>query len=247
MRGLLLAATLAVLASMRAGAAPEEPAEPGAEQCTRPIDFADPCEASRWRVVGDRLMLGRSEGAVETREGSIEFRGTVRRRIGGGWCSARRDLGTPLALEDNFRIALEVRGDGKTYGFDLRDSAELDGIYWEAPIIALADAEWSTIVLEAKDFRPLRRGSPAEAEHPLDLRAIRSVALVIAGGQTGPYSIQVRDLRCTQAEAPPIPAAPQAPSPDPRKQRDLSADDPRPNDPDPQHARHPAGSSNKST
>jgi len=156
----------------------------------RRMEFDGEAESDRWRIIGDRLMLGRSDGVVNSTEDGIEFSGTVRRNIGGGWCSARRELEAPLDLSDCGEIVLRVRGDGRTYGFDLRDSAELDGTYWEA-VIAPPAGEWAEIALRPEQFHPLRRGSPASTKEKLDWRSIQSLAIVVAKGQTGAYAVEV--------------------------------------------------------
>jgi hypothetical protein len=191
-RYLLLAIIFSALLPGDAGVAAEE-ASPSEKAPVCRIDFEDAQEPSRWRIVGDRLMLGRSEGAVIANDGVGEFFGTVRHRIGGGWCSARRAFDPPLRLDDEFRVILEICGDGKTYGFDLRDTKELDGIYWEATLAPPA-GEWTTVELAAAKFHPLRRGSPASTDETLDLRSIESAAVVIARGQTGPFSLKIREV-----------------------------------------------------
>lgn len=187
-----LAALLAVLMPAIAGIAADETrsAPSGGIVCRIAFDDAD--ELARWRIVGDRLMLGASDGAVVARDGIGEFRGTLRRRLGGAWCSARRPLDPPLELADDFRAVLSIQGDGNTYGFDLRDSDALDGIYWEATV-APPSGEWTEVTLAREDFRPLRRGAPAKPRAPLDLHSIKSVAFVIGEGQEGPYSLKVRE------------------------------------------------------
>lgn len=159
---------------------------------TLDLECGRPDEAKAWRIYDDRLMFGDSRGAVRVEGEALLFEGEVKERAGGGWWSARRPLERPLDLSHGERLRLRFRGDGRTYGFDLRDDASLSGVYWESQVRTVP-GETQEVVLTPGDgdFRPLSFGSPATSAHPLDRARIVSFAVVVGNGQTGPFRLAV--------------------------------------------------------
>jgi hypothetical protein len=85
---------------------------------------------------------------------------------------------------------LRVRGDGHTYGFDLRDDRSLAGVYYESVFASTKD-EWMTVELPLNSFQPMKMGSPSKSTKTLNVGETCSVAFVIAGGQTGPFRLEI--------------------------------------------------------
>lgn len=147
-----------------------------------------------WVSVNDTVFLGASKGRFEVQsEGAAKFEGTLSLKRGGGWCSVRRRPVPELQADDLSHAAalrLHVRGDGKPYGFDLRDDDRRNGTYYEAPLATVA-GQWTTIDVPLSGFSPLHQGRPEPDAPALDRRHVRSYGFVIANKQEGPFSLEV--------------------------------------------------------
>ena len=78
-------------------------------------DYNKSSELKNWRVVNDDVMGGVSKSQVyENLEGYIEFSGNVSTDNNGGFASLRYNCGK-ITVEDNTKIILKVKGDGKKY------------------------------------------------------------------------------------------------------------------------------------
>ncbi|MDK2972254.1 MAG: dehydrogenase [ubiquinone] 1 alpha subcomplex assembly factor 1 [Candidatus Sumerlaeota bacterium] len=154
------------------------------------IDFRAE-DAEDWTIIDDRRLFGRSRSsfAVSSNNTGV-FAGVVKDSRGGGWCSVRRTFEDAADLGAAERIVLRVRGDGHTYGFDLRDDRSLAGVYYESAFVSTKD-EWTTVELPLDSFRPMKMGSPSKSSKTLDAGETWSVAFVIAGGQTGPFRLEI--------------------------------------------------------
>lgn len=193
---LRLAALLGLAASLPSCATGEvdgdrEPSAP--EDGRLVIDFTRSDEAARWRVVDDVVMGGVSSSrVVPTADGATAFTGTVSLENDGGFASARTD-GERCALEGATAVLLRVRGDGKDYRLRLRDDVVYDMPSRQATFATVA-GEWIDVELPLADFELKWRGEPVEGP-PLDPAAVRSIGLVIADEQEGPFRLELAALR----------------------------------------------------
>jgi hypothetical protein len=154
----------------------------------------DPPHPAQWIVVNDGVMGGRSAGALQLRERSLVFSGTLNTN-GGGFASCRsRSL--EVALAPFATVALRVRGDGREYACDLREEATVrgSGVTWKSRFLTVAD-EWIDVELPLASFAPTWRGTTlrpagnaADAEFH---HTVRSVGFTIADGRDGPFTLEV--------------------------------------------------------
>jgi len=156
--------------------------------------FDAPAAVAGWSAIDDRVMGGRSHSALrQADEACASFAGEVSLAHGGGFASVRsapQDLGAPGAGA----YALDVRGDGKRYKLALRTDDGFDGISYQAPFVAPADA-FTTIRLPLSAFVASFRGRAFPSAPPLDPAQVRQVGLVIADGQAGPFELRLRVIR----------------------------------------------------
>lgn len=114
-----------------------------------------------WQVVNDGVMGGVSESTAVVTGGRLVFAGRVRLENNGGFASVRT-LGSDRAdmlLAATDRVSMRVRGDGRTYQFQL---AGYDGPWYWAAITPPAGV-WSVVEVPYARFRPHSRfGEPLE-------------------------------------------------------------------------------------
>ena len=162
-------------------------------------DFSDPAEVERWIGIHDRVMGGVSEAALAHAGDHAVFSGTVSTDFGGGFASVRR-APADMALGGHAGLSLRVRGDGKQYQLRLKPGDRLDGTTWRA--LFVPGPEWETLSLSFDRFEPVFRGRPVPGAGALDPSAVRQMGLMIAGGQEGPFRLEIRSVNPLSSTGP---------------------------------------------
>lgn len=155
---------------------------------TNPIidDLSQPAPraaiGTAWELVADTVMGGCSEGRArrETVQGrpAIRMTGRVRLENNGGFLQIALNLSPDGSTVDASRwdgIALDVLGDGETYGLHLR-TADIRRPWqsYRHTFTAPPDA-WTTVALPFDAFTPHR------IDAPLDRTRLRRIGIVAIG------------------------------------------------------------------
>lgn len=190
----ILAAEITTMAGLIAAATPQV----SGSTITPLVEMARALEheINRWVTIDDSVFFGASDTHWGiTPEGKGEFSGTLSLKRGGGWCTIRRKPTDPIDLSHQEGVHLRVRGDGKSYGFDLRHDRKRNGTYYEATFKTIAN-EWQDINLLFSAFGALHLGSPENNAAPLNLEQIRSFAFVITSltCQEGDYQLLIESI-----------------------------------------------------
>lgn len=155
--------------------------------------FDDPRAASAWEAVDDRVMGGVSRSRMRhDPAGHAVFEGILSLDQGGGFASVRAPAAQPVEAAGTRAWRLEVRGDGRRYKFTLRTSERFDAVSWQASFDVPA-GEWRTVRLATGDFVPTFRGRQVDAP-PLDPSAVRTLGLMLADRQPGPFALALRRI-----------------------------------------------------
>jgi NADH dehydrogenase [ubiquinone] 1 alpha subcomplex assembly factor 1 len=88
------------------------------------FEFADSSEASKWQIVNDGVMGGRSSSqasiiATSDRFDVLRFKGNLSLENNGGFASVRSRPAGSLGLDAGDTIVIRVQGDGREYTFNL--------------------------------------------------------------------------------------------------------------------------------
>lgn len=153
-----------------------------------------------WIVVNDGVMGGRSRGEANRVRGetpdstALRFEGVLRTQ-GGGFTSIR-STGLKAPLDGGRAIVLRVKGDGRRYACDLRDSPRVRGFgaTWKLGFATTED-EWVDLRLPISDFEPYWRGRMLDRRR-VEGRApfwqlVRSIGFTVADGIDGPFSLTI--------------------------------------------------------
>lgn len=158
------------------------------------LEFTVAEDIAAWRPIDDRIMGGVSQSHAEFAPGNgLRFTGTVSLENNGGFASIRSpennyDLGRCSGLR------LRVCGDGHRYKLGLRTDRFFDGVSYQAEFATGADT-WQEILLPFDGFMPTHHGIRLTTVAPLDPSHIQSFGLFIAGGQEGPFRLDIAWLR----------------------------------------------------
>jgi len=154
-----------------------------------PLDLA----ALPWRITNDGVMGGLSRSGVRCDGPALVFAGELSRENNGGFASVLGALESPLTP---FRgVRLTVAGDGRRYQLRLRADERSDGIAWRATFEA--GPEPRRITLAPADFESVFRGRPVPGAPPLAEVAVRHLGFMLAGGEPGPFRLEVEGVELT--------------------------------------------------
>lgn len=119
------------------------------------FDFTTTADISQWRIVNDGVMGGLSRGSFSlTSEGYGLFKGAVSLDNNGGFTSVRYPF-APLTTNEDSKIKLRLKGDGKEYQFRIKDNARQ---YYSYIITFETNGDWQDIEIPLSQMVPSFRG-----------------------------------------------------------------------------------------
>jgi len=135
-------------------------------------------------------MGGVSQGGFRiTEEATLEFSGNLSLENRGGFTSIRTRP-ADLNLGGYDRIALRVKGDGRTYYLNLMTSPRSAAASYRAAI-ETQKGEWQETRVDLKDFVYTSFGTVLAGAAPLKADDIRSVGITLADKKAGPFRLEV--------------------------------------------------------
>jgi monofunctional biosynthetic peptidoglycan transglycosylase len=155
------------------------------------FDFGDAADSpSAWRTVNDTVMGGVSESAFVPTDDGAAFCGTVSLEHGGGFASVRAPEGR-YDLTGATGVRLRVRGDGKRYNLTLYTRPG-GRISYRVPFTA--PEQWANVGLSFDALTPYRRGRRVPNAPPFDPSQVRTLGILIADQQAGPFRLDLRRM-----------------------------------------------------
>lgn len=153
------------------------------------FDFSSepPDDPEAWRSIDDPVMGGVSQSEFVASQDGAAFRGTVSLDHGGGFASVRAPEG-PYDLSDYDGLHLRLRGDGKRYWLTAYTTAG-GSISYRTPIEP--PEQWSTVAVAFDPLMPYRRGTKVSGAPPFFPGQLRTLGVLIADGQAGPFRLEV--------------------------------------------------------
>ncbi len=158
------------------------------------IDFSNTASWEPWMPVNDVVMGGVSSSEISaTDSGTAVFRGTVSLENNGGFASVRSGP-AEFDMEGYDGIRLRVRGDGSDYRLRLRTTDSFDGVAYQQTFGTTA-GEWITVDIPFADFTASFRGRRVPDAPALNPANIRQIGFLIADRQTGPFALEIAEIR----------------------------------------------------
>ncbi|RCS27737.1 CIA30 family protein [Polaribacter sp. WD7] len=123
------------------------------------FDFNKNTNISKWRIVDDVVMGGKSSGNFRlNKEGFGEFSGKVSLENNGGFSSLRYGF-DKKRISEYSKIILKIKGDGKAYQFRIKK----DRVDAHSYIFSFqTQGNWETITVELSKMYPAFRGRVLE-------------------------------------------------------------------------------------
>ena len=156
--------------------------------------FDDESVAEQWRSVNDNVMGGVSEGGFRiTEEKTMVFSGNLSLKNRGGFASIRTRE-ADLNMGGYGRIAIRLKGDGRTYYVNLMTSSRSAASSYRAPVGTKKDT-WQEVSIDLADFQYTSFGRIAAGAPPVKSDAVRSLGITLADKKAGPFRLEVAWIR----------------------------------------------------
>ena len=152
----------------------------------------------KWRIVNDSVMGGISESAMQPVEGAMRFAGILSLENNGGFASVRSREIDPLPRTVT-EIVIKVKGDGRTYDFDLRDGVRRRAFSYRQRFETTA-GEVTEVRLPIGAFTATSFGRVIPGAAPIRPENIRSVGITLADKKPGPFRIDLISINAVEGE-----------------------------------------------
>lgn len=157
--------------------------------------YALSLDAAPWREIHDSVMGGVSTGCLTRDEEYLVFSGALSLENNGGFASARRPVdGVPVNCD---RVRIEVRGDGRTYQFRIRQDQRFDGVAWARHFET--NGRWQAIEWPLAEFSGVFRGKEVSDAGPVQAERIAQVGVMLADRTQGPFRLEIRAIEFLEA------------------------------------------------
>ena len=169
-------------------------------------DFSDASVAEQWRSVNDNVMGGVSEGGFRiTEDKTLEFSGNLSLENRGGFTSIRTRP-ADLNLSGYDRLALRLKGDGRTYYVNLMTSSRSAASY-RLPV-ETKKGTWQEVRVDMKDFLYTSYGRIRAGAAPLNAKDVVSLGITLADEKAGPFRLEIDWIKAEKGAAgeDPVPA-----------------------------------------
>jgi len=162
------------------------------------VAFSDESAAQNWTSVNDNVMGGISEGGFRmTDDDTLEFSGRLSLENNGGFASIRTKPKN-LNIDGYDAISLRLKGDGRTYYFNLMTSSRNSASSYRAPIETQKDT-WQNVQISLKDFVYTSFGRVIGTVAPVKAKDIQSVGFTLSDKKPGPFQLEVKEIRALKA------------------------------------------------
>ena len=147
-------------------------------------------EAGRgWQAVNDGVMGGRSDGRFRLDDaGQMEFFGTLSLENNGGFASVRT-MGRNLGLKPDDVIVARVKGDGRTYTFNVYAGRNRTSYSYRQEF-ATTKGEWIEVAFPVDAFTATWRGRVFPNEK-LEPTAVTGVGFLLGDKKPGPFKLDI--------------------------------------------------------
>lgn len=153
-----------------------------------------------WRTVLDGVMGGRSTGCVTQPEaGILRFSGELSLENNGGFSQIQTTV-PQAAFKNAIGIEARVRGDGRTYQFNVRSSdVRVRAGSFQTRFNTVAD-EWVTLRLPFDEFRLYSFGRLVSDAPSLTPARAESVGVTLADKNPGAFQLDIDFIRAIRPD-----------------------------------------------
>ncbi len=153
-----------------------------------------------WRTVLDGVMGGRSTGRVTQPEpGLLRFSGELSLENNGGFSQIQATV-PEAAFKDAIGIEARVRGDGRTYQFNVRSTdVRIRAGSFQTRFNTVA-GEWVTLRMPFDEFRLYSFGRLVSDAPKLNPARVDSIGVTLADKNPGTFQLDISFIRAISAD-----------------------------------------------
>lgn len=160
-------------------------------------NFAEGSSIDQWRPVNDTVMGGRSRSTAQKAEtGPLRFTGILSLENNGGFASLR-SFGPVHDLTAYDGLILRLRGDGKRYYFNLRNSQASAAANFRLAFDT-RPGQWIEVRIPFSQLQAVWRGQNYPYPVTFDPSRIVSMGILIADKQQGPFELEIEWIKAYQ-------------------------------------------------
>jgi monofunctional biosynthetic peptidoglycan transglycosylase len=161
------------------------------------FQFDEAGEVAKWQIVNDGVMGGRSSSQVsivkpEASEGAMRFSGNLSLENNGGFASVRSRPSGSLGIDSGDIIVLRVKGDGRTYTFNLYTPTRRTAFSYQMDFETTA-GEWTEIRLPVDKFVAHSFGRPMP-NMKLSPNQVHAVGILLGDKKPGAFELLIESI-----------------------------------------------------
>ncbi len=158
------------------------------------FQFSDSTDGSKWQIVNDGVMGGRSSSQASVLnlaagETVLQFTGNLSLENNGGFASVRSRASGSLGLDSGETIAMRVQGDGRRYTFNLYTGDRRTAFSYQMEFDTKAGA-WTEVRLPVDNFVAHSFGRRM-ANMQLNPNEVQSIGILLGDKKPGAFKILI--------------------------------------------------------
>jgi monofunctional biosynthetic peptidoglycan transglycosylase len=158
------------------------------------FQFADSSDASKWQIVNDGVMGGRSSSQASVvnsadGEGVLQFTGNLSLENNGGFASVRSRSSGSFGLDSGETIVMRVQGDGRRYTFNLYTPNRRTAFSYQMDFDTKA-GEWTEVRLPVDNFVAHSFGRRM-SNMQLNPGEVQSVGILLGDKKPGAFKLLI--------------------------------------------------------
>lgn len=159
-----------------------------ADTKTTIFDFNSNSDISKWHVIDDVVMGGKSNGNFRVNESGFgEFFGIVSLENNGGFSSLRYRF-KEINIEGFTNVVIRIKGDGNKYQFRVKDNN--DNYYSYIFTFSTKKNDWQNIVIPLKEMFPAFRGRKLDMDN-FSANKIEQIAFLIGNKKAQDFKLEI--------------------------------------------------------
>jgi hypothetical protein len=158
------------------------------------FNFSEDSNTMDWKIIDDVVMGGRSTGSFFISEnGHGVFEGNVSLENNGGFSSIRYTNSFTIPKNQR-KIAIRLKGDGKSYQFRIKHNRNS----WESYVYNFnTTGNWQVIEIPLKEMYPSFRGRRLNKGN-FDFNSISEMGFLISNKQNENFRLEIDKLELIQ-------------------------------------------------
>lgn len=151
------------------------------------FDFNKDADIEAWKIVDDAVMGGMSSGTFKLNpDGHGIFEGAISLENNGGFSMLRYQF-DKMKVNNDSKIRIRLKGDGKNYQFRIKDKSSN---YYSYISSFETSSEWQEIAIPLKDMYPSFRGKKLDLPN-FDQNNIEEIAFLIGNKKSEHFKLLI--------------------------------------------------------